>query len=62
MRASPNIFNKNQGISYRKQAHALFLAGKNLNEVLALLPELKRTTANGYLYEARQIASDPLLL
>ena len=57
MRTIPDISNGKQGISKRQQAHTLFLAGKNLNEVCAAL-NLKRSTASSYLYEARCIAKD----
>lgn len=54
--SSPNIFNKNKplGLSKRQRAHAMFLAGSDLNEVIAAL-DLKRGTANSYLFEARCI-------
>jgi hypothetical protein len=43
-------------ISRRKQAHAMFLRGKNLNEVMAALG-LARKTAHCYLWEARYQAA-----
>ena len=52
--SSPNLFNKAKGISKRQRAHALFLKGKNLDEVCAEL-DLKRSTGSCYLFEARLI-------
>ena len=51
----PNIFNKKQGISKRQRAHAMFLDGKNVDEVAQTL-DLKMDTTRSYLWEARYIA------
>jgi hypothetical protein len=60
----PDIYNKNPINSRRKRAHAMFLEGKNVDEVCEALG-LKRSTASVYLFEARHIAAekrDELLL
>ena len=49
----PTIFDKREpGPSRRQRAHAMFLAGHTLDEVIAAL-DLKRNTASVYLFEAR---------
>ena len=56
---SPTLYsNKHKPLlSRRKQAHAMFLQGENLDAVMTQL-DLKRATAHYYLYEARQMAAE----
>lgn len=49
-----DVFSQRPKISRRQQAHALFLAGSTLDEVIAKTG-LKRATAGMYLWEARFI-------